>query len=208
MYKHVKEIAGLRNVSTLMDRWAMLGEGTDWVRPERLVRNANSNVTGYIMSEVGGKTLFSISPTQLDLECVLGRTAVAMQEAIRIGLFPMIEHGGNVLVRTDAGDLYGIPAFIDADACIALTGSDNERECLSQLPSIFMNLDQHNMYHKFFRDRGSITELTGQYITLDALVRAAAASSASFRHWIASSSPAMVVVKSFRNHSLNSSLGS
>ena len=44
LYKHVKETAGLQNVTTLMDRWATLREDTDWVRPEQLVLDRESKL--------------------------------------------------------------------------------------------------------------------------------------------------------------------
>ena len=37
VYKHIKEATALRNVCSLMDRWAAVRRDTDWVRPERLI---------------------------------------------------------------------------------------------------------------------------------------------------------------------------
>ena len=184
VYKHVHHTGDLGNVSWLIEQWAKLRGGTDWVRPEKLILDNRSHVTGYIMAEVAGKTLFSIQPRRLDLECLICRTAVAMQEAIAVGIFPLIEHGGNVMVREGDSGTYDTAAFIDADASRSLTPSDSERGCLAQLPIIFSNMDTHPIHQKLFCERNGIAEFRESYATLGDLIRDIMESSPKFAQWV------------------------
>jgi hypothetical protein len=111
------------------------------------------------MRKVAGKSLYSWESCysqEFPLADIIGRVAIGIQEALDVGIKPMVEHSGNVMV--ECSPLVLSVALIDIDGSHKLDDAKTPpRTYLDQLGSIFMNFDRHEDFSSFFiEERGTI----------------------------------------------------
>ena len=185
IYKHIKEPSAMANLVAMCDSLAGL-KGSDWVVPKAMVYDSRGQPSGYLMPMGAGKPLSEWEASfssEFPLVEVIGRVAVAIEDALNAGIAPIIEHGANVLVCCS---VVGVTvSIVDIDGCHKL---DSRGQGLSwafeQLGSIFMNFDRHTDFPSFFEESaGGVTKLTSGYADFRDIVTQCRFMSGDFHRW-------------------------
>ena len=138
LYKHVRCEQEIRTLWSLRGQWAKL-ESTDWTVPQAYVQSAGGGIVGYIMKKAAGEPLWKLSSSAnwaFQLPQVIARVVRSMAAAMDEGIFPLVEHGGNVLVHRHEGTHRADVYLIDVDGCEQMTPSRTAVDALRQLEMI------------------------------------------------------------------------
>ena len=159
VYKQVHESEEMMHVCALQDRWVAL-QNTEWVVPLTVETRESGIPVGYLMRKAPGDTLHSLErlfcPESFPLPDVIGRLAICVLQALTGGIFPMIEHSGNVMVYEGGSASHLSVAVIDSEACMLLSGCQCEKDVLSQLEIIFGNFYNHRFFPTIFDNDGKL----------------------------------------------------
>ena len=145
IYKLVKSEDEMRNLWSLREAWATL-RASDWTVPLAYVCDDQASIIGHIMRKVHGADLASLAQGAKDipLRHMIARVLHAMADAKAAGIFPMVEHGGNVFVHVGIGTL--AVSVIDVDGSVPWSRDRTEAMMLQQLEMIFINFERHPFY--------------------------------------------------------------
>ena len=152
LYKEVKSEEEMEQLWSMRGKWAAL-RGTDWTYPAAWVANDDGTIIGYVMDRVPGSSVWEASRSAtwtFPLRTVVARVTACMAQAMEVGIYPLIEHGGNVVVNTLTGGSQPQVRVIDVDGCVEWTASHSPLTMLKQLETIFLNFERHPFYRAIF----------------------------------------------------------
>ena len=136
-----------------------------------LVHGEQGSQTGYIMARARGKSLDAWPwPATLPMADVLGRVVLAMKQAWQAGVFPMVEHAGNIMVDIGKKGKLAV-TLIDTDTSIPLVGEHREDDVIRQLEIIFLNFDGNSFHSEVF----VAEKVCSSFTTLDSIFSTASA---------------------------------
>ena len=187
LYKKPKDVNELNHVVQLFDIWRSL-DSTDFVVPDALVADDGGTVCGYIMRRVQGQVFSDMGPASMSevglLPEIMGRVAYAMVNAIDAGIFPLVEHAGNVMISLNSPGGTSVHV-IDVDGSKPLSTQQSPAHAaanaLGQMETIFLNVGSGTFYRTVFDDEGRLLK---QFTTLQLLVDHCAQHSLTLRGWL------------------------
>ena len=122
LYKKPHSVDDVLTMCELWETWQGMAApwivGSSWAKPTAMVKADGNIPCGYVMPKVEGITLHKwVQDTRGSFPFVevLAKVAAAMSAAIDAGVYPMIEHGGNVMLSGSPGAMS--VTIIDVDAC-------------------------------------------------------------------------------------------
>ena len=118
------------------------------------VQNQFGLTAGYVMKRCPEKPLTTIEEGDaVFLPRTLQSLVSCIDVAKTLGLHPLNEYSGNVLIdRSGLGNQISV-SFVDVDACHTLISDVNERSLLEQLGTICLNCDLFQHYSSFLIQR-------------------------------------------------------
>ena len=170
LYKRVKNEAEMETLWSLKEAWFSI-RGSGWTDPLAYVCDDDATIVGYVMERVSGKTLASMSTKPkwaLPLADIIARVVTAMAAAAEVGIYPIVEHGGNVLVHKTRTGL--TVSVVDVDGCVPWSADRTEAEMLQQLELVFLDFDDHAFYNKIFDTSSGDPKLWPALLTVDAIL--------------------------------------
>ena len=172
LYKKVKYDHDMERVWGLQERWVLL-QHTVWASPVAFVSNDDGCIVGYVMRKARGKPLwqFESEPVwSFPLQDTIRQVVLGMRQAVEVGIFPMIEHGGNVLAHVSSNALE--VALVDADGCPAVDNTHTEAGVLGQLETVFLNFARHPFAKKVFDYSGDDPKIRAEMCSFEAVLSA------------------------------------
>ena len=170
LYKRVKNEAEMETLWSLKEAWFSI-RGSGWTDPLAYVCDDDATIVGYVMERVSGETLASMSTKPkwaLPLADIIARVVTAMAAAAEVGIYPIVEHGGNVLVHKTRTGL--TVSVVDVDGCVPWSADRTEAEMLQQLELVFLDFDDHAFYNKIFDTSSGDPKLWPALLTVDAIL--------------------------------------